>query len=144
MEHTSRCMAASPALPMQSPDAPVLGGQDCIAVAAADHTPFDERGDVAGPAPSYAIMVWCLQNMIQPRKVLSSPEEVWAFQFNPLTPTLVAAGCHNGQVLLWDLAAAPVCPLLMFAGSTCSLWLRMQAWGALSCAGACTKGHWAA
>ena len=81
-------------------------------MAAADPTPFDERGDMTGPAPAYAIMVWCLQNMIQPRQVLSSPEEVWAFQFNPLTPTLVAAGCHNGQVLLWDLAAAPVRPLL--------------------------------
>ena len=81
-------------------------------MAAADPAPYDERGDEAKPAPAHAIMVWCLGNVLQPQQVLSSPEEVWAFQYNPLNPTLVAAGCHNGQVLLWDLSATPVCPLL--------------------------------
>ena len=43
-------------------------------------------------------------------QVLESPEEVWAFQANPHSPGLLAAGCHNGQVFLWDLSTLPVRP----------------------------------
>ena len=38
----------------------------------------------------------------RPEVVLDSPEEVVRFQYNPFNPDIVAAGCLNGQVALWD------------------------------------------
>ena len=42
---------------------------------------------------------------LRPECALECPQEVCCFQFNPLAPSIIAAGCANGQVALWDLAS---------------------------------------
>ncbi|KAF7202719.1 dynein axonemal intermediate chain 3 [Nothobranchius furzeri] len=37
--------------------------------------------------------------------LLESPDDVWAFEFCPSNPNIIAGGCVNGQVLLWDISA---------------------------------------
>jgi dynein intermediate chain 3, axonemal len=35
---------------------------------------------------------------------LEAPDDITSFQFNPKYPNLVAGGCVNGQIILWDIA----------------------------------------
>lgn len=35
--------------------------------------------------------------------VLEAPDDVMSLSFNPEDPMLLAAGCFNGQIALWDL-----------------------------------------
>ena len=37
---------------------------------------------------------------------LASPFDIYAFQFNPYNKGIVAAGCYNGQVILWNVEDA--------------------------------------
>lgn len=46
--------------------------------------------------------------------VLESPEEVLVFRYNPLNPEMIAAGCLNGQVALWDTSSDDVGPFAYF------------------------------
>lgn len=45
-------------------------------------------------------------DLIHPQFVLESPQDVYAFRFNPTKPSIVAAGTFSGQVILWDLTEA--------------------------------------
>lgn len=48
----------------------------------------------------------CLQDSIHPECVLQAPYEIFAFQYNPSNPEIVAAGCYNGQVCALLVVAA--------------------------------------
>lgn len=50
----------------------------------------------------FCVYVCLLQDPIHPEYVLQAPFEVFAFQYNPSNPEIVAGGCYNGQVVLWD------------------------------------------
>eukprot|EP00884_Botryococcus_braunii_P002030 jgi/Botrbrau1/11828/Bobra.0224s0024.1 len=76
-----------------------------VAVACTDPTPFrDKLVASATPVPHY-VLVWNLKDPIRPEYVLQSPSEVYVFQINPSNPMCIAAGCHDGRVLLWDCTA---------------------------------------
>jgi len=36
--------------------------------------------------------------------LLEAPDDIFSFAFNPNEPNIIAGGCINGQVVLWDIA----------------------------------------
>lgn len=74
-----------------------------IAVACIDNSPYLERAKRMGrPNPAY-VLVWNFRDPIHPEYVMEAPHEVMAFQYNPTNHNLIAGGCYNGQVVLWDM-----------------------------------------
>ncbi|NXD82038.1 WDR63 protein, partial [Halcyon senegalensis] len=41
---------------------------------------------------------------IHPQLILECPEDIYCFQFSPSDPNIIAGGCINGQVALWDIS----------------------------------------
>ena len=35
--------------------------------------------------------------------MLEAPDDIYSFAFNPNEPNILAGGCLNGQVVLWDI-----------------------------------------
>ncbi len=35
--------------------------------------------------------------------MLEAPDNVYSFAFSPTEPNIIAGGCANGQVALWDI-----------------------------------------
>ncbi|OAE30952.1 hypothetical protein AXG93_2018s1190 [Marchantia polymorpha subsp. ruderalis] len=82
------------------------GRNGIVAAAISDSKSFDERMQIAGkPSDSY-VLVWSFLDPIHPQMALESPSDVFSMRFNPVRPMLVAGGCYNGQVILWDLTTA--------------------------------------
>ena len=84
--------------------------QGMLAVSPVRNLTFDERTNLSGrPFTSY-ILLWYFVDLIHPQLMLESPHEMLCFRFNrcPGQHGLVAAGCVNGQVLLFDTAEAMV------------------------------------
>ncbi|CAG5111945.1 Oidioi.mRNA.OKI2018_I69.chr2.g6214.t1.cds [Oikopleura dioica] len=50
------------------------------------------------------ILIWSFQDPIHPCILLEAPADVYCFKFNPTNPNLIAAGCINGQIVIWDIA----------------------------------------
>eukprot|EP01137_Pigoraptor_chileana_P012527 Opistho-2@64993 len=76
-----------------------------VAVSCTERLTFDERVTDAARVlmtPSL-ILVWSFQDPIHPQLILEAPDDVTVFRFNPLEPHLLAGGCMNGQLVLWDL-----------------------------------------
>ena len=85
-----------------------LGLQGMVAVACTEPLSFSERVEVTGTPKAHAVLIWNFKDPIHPEMVLESPFEVFSFQCNPAQPDTVAGGCHNGQVILWDVSAEEV------------------------------------
>ncbi|XP_002740173.1 dynein axonemal intermediate chain 3-like [Saccoglossus kowalevskii] len=76
-----------------------------IAVSCAERLSFDERVDNSSKVlmtPSL-ILVWSFTDPIHPQLLLEAPDDIFCFKFNPVDPNIVAGGCINGQVVLWDI-----------------------------------------
>ena len=84
------------------------GLQGMVAVACTEPLSFSERVEVAGTPKAHAVLIWNFKDPIHPEVVLESPFEVFSFQCNPAQPDAVAGGCHNGQVILWDVSVGEV------------------------------------
>lgn len=87
--------------------------QGMVAVACIEAAGFSERVERMGQAqvqPS-AVLVWSMRDPLRPYAVLHSPGEVFALQANPATPSILAGGTFDGQVVLWDMAQTLVSPL---------------------------------
>ncbi|XP_056305532.1 dynein axonemal intermediate chain 3 [Danio aesculapii] len=54
--------------------------------------------------PSY-ILFWSFSDPINPQLQLECPDDVLCFQFSPSDHNIIAGGCMNGQVVLWDISA---------------------------------------
>ncbi len=39
-----------------------------------------------------------------PQLFLEAPDDIVCFKFNPTNPKVIAGGCLNGQVVLWDIS----------------------------------------
>jgi len=52
---------------------------------------------------SSLILIWSFFDPIQPKLFLEAPCDVFSFAFSPTEPHIVAGGCINGQVALWDI-----------------------------------------
>mmetsp|Transcript_8856 Transcript_8856/g.20642 ORF Transcript_8856/g.20642 Transcript_8856/m.20642 type:complete len:899 (+) Transcript_8856:224-2920(+) len=79
-----------------------------IAVSPTRNLSFDERVEQSGQAHTAHILLWDFIDLIHPQIMLQSPHEMFCFRFNPCPgqQNLVAAGCLNGQVIIWDIAEA--------------------------------------
>ena len=62
-------------------------------------------------APGYVILLWNFRDPLHPENVLESPVELaGGFVINPASPTIVAAGCVTGQIVIWDIQDQEVRP----------------------------------
>ncbi|KAI7793969.1 putative WD repeat-containing protein 63 [Triplophysa rosa] len=78
-----------------------------IAVAMTERFTLEERIDNSTKLllnPSY-ILFWNLSDPINPQLQLECPDDVLSFQFCPSDPNIIAGGCFNGQIALWDVSA---------------------------------------
>ncbi|CAM6093099.1 unnamed protein product [Calypogeia fissa] len=82
------------------------GRNGVVAAAISDSKSFDERMQIAGkPSDSY-VLVWSFLDPIHPQMALECASDIFSLRFNPTNSALVAGGCYNGQIILWDLSAA--------------------------------------
>uniref|UniRef100_A0A2K6EL97 Dynein axonemal intermediate chain 3 n=1 Tax=Propithecus coquereli TaxID=379532 RepID=A0A2K6EL97_PROCO len=78
-----------------------------IAVSVAERLSFEERVHFSGKLllqPSL-ILFWSFSDPIHPQLMLESPDDIFCFQFCPSDPNIIAGGCINGQIILWDITA---------------------------------------
>ncbi|XP_076849702.1 dynein axonemal intermediate chain 3 isoform X2 [Brachyhypopomus gauderio] len=78
-----------------------------IAVAVSESLSFEERINdstllLLHPA---LILFWSFSDPINPQLMLECPHDVFCFEFCPSDPNVIAGGCMNGQVVLWDISA---------------------------------------
>lgn len=77
-----------------------------VAVAAAANANFSRRLDLLDKIDSSFVLVWNFADLIHPQLMLEAPQDALAMRFNPSAPHIVAAGLHNGQVIVWDTSKA--------------------------------------
>nr|KAF6384151.1 hypothetical protein mPipKuh1_018792 [Pipistrellus kuhlii] len=78
-----------------------------IAVSVAVRLTFEERVYFSGKLllqPSL-ILFWSFSDPIHPQLMLESPDDIFCFKFCPSNPNIIAGGCINGQIVLWDITA---------------------------------------
>uniref|UniRef100_A0A3P9IXP1 WD repeat domain 63 n=1 Tax=Oryzias latipes TaxID=8090 RepID=A0A3P9IXP1_ORYLA len=63
---------------------------------------------VFGSRPSY-IVVYSFSFPTNSQLLLRSPGDILCFEFCPSNPNVIAGGCINGQVVLWDISAYVTC-----------------------------------
>ncbi|KAM9761958.1 dynein axonemal intermediate chain 3 [Menidia menidia] len=51
------------------------------------------------------IVFYCFSDPSNPQLLLECPDDIVAFEFCPSNPNIIAGGCINGQVVLWDISA---------------------------------------
>uniref|UniRef100_A0A4X1UBE1 WD repeat domain 63 n=2 Tax=Sus scrofa TaxID=9823 RepID=A0A4X1UBE1_PIG len=84
---------------------PVVCG--LIAVSVAVRLSFEERVHFSGKLllqPSL-ILFWSFSDPIHPQLMLESPDDIFCFKFCPSDPNIIAGGCMNGQIVMWDITA---------------------------------------
>ncbi|NXG52666.1 WDR63 protein, partial [Psilopogon haemacephalus] len=54
--------------------------------------------------PQSVIVFWSFSDPIHPQLMLECPEDVYCFRFSPSDPNIIAGGCINGQIVLWDIS----------------------------------------
>ncbi|NXK61197.1 WDR63 protein, partial [Sylvietta virens] len=50
------------------------------------------------------ILFWSFFDPMCLQLVLKAPEDIYCFQFSPSDPNIIAGGCVDGQVVLWDIS----------------------------------------
>ncbi|XP_029474213.1 WD repeat-containing protein 63 isoform X2 [Rhinatrema bivittatum] len=83
---------------------PVIYG--IVAVAVTESLSFEDRINMSAKlilTPSL-ILIWSFTDPIHPQLMLECPDDIYCFQFCPSDPNIIAGGCINGQVVLWDIS----------------------------------------
>ncbi|XP_040326753.1 dynein axonemal intermediate chain 3 [Herpailurus yagouaroundi] len=78
-----------------------------IAVSMAVRLSLEDRVHFSGKLllqPSL-ILFWSFSDPIHPQLMLESPDDIFCFKFCPSDPNIIAGGCINGQIVLWDITA---------------------------------------
>ncbi|KND04124.1 uncharacterized protein SPPG_01562 [Spizellomyces punctatus DAOM BR117] len=77
-----------------------------VAISCTERMTFDERVEkgLFFKSRKSLILVWSFHDPIHPQLILEAPEDVQCFQFNPHDPSIIAGGCINGQIVLWDIS----------------------------------------
>ncbi|XP_050016126.1 dynein axonemal intermediate chain 3 isoform X2 [Alexandromys fortis] len=78
-----------------------------IVVSVAVRLSYEERVHFSGKLllqPSL-ILFWSFSDPIHPQLMLESPDDIFCFEFCPSDPNIIAGGCINGQIVLWDITA---------------------------------------
>lgn len=77
-----------------------------VAVSCLENASLDERVTQSGKVRSSLILIWNFVDPIHPQALLEAPSDVTIMRFHPSNPTTLVAGCANGQILYYDLAAS--------------------------------------
>ncbi|XP_048354037.1 dynein axonemal intermediate chain 3 isoform X3 [Sphaerodactylus townsendi] len=77
-----------------------------IAVSVTERLSYEERIQQSGKLllSKAPILFWSFADPIHPQLMLECPEDIYCFQFSPSDPNIIAGGCINGQVVLWDIS----------------------------------------
>nr|XP_014342639.1 PREDICTED: WD repeat-containing protein 63 isoform X2 [Latimeria chalumnae] len=77
-----------------------------IAVAVTERLSFEEKINLSSRlllTPSL-ILIWSFTDPIHPELLLECPNDIFCFKFCPSDPNIIAGGCVNGQLVLWDIS----------------------------------------
>jgi len=47
--------------------------------------------------------IWDLNSPNEPCAMLTPPSPLMCVAYNPKSPDIIACGCHNGAVAIWDV-----------------------------------------
>ncbi|NXF06603.1 WDR63 protein, partial [Smithornis capensis] len=77
-----------------------------IAVSARKQLSHEEQVNLSNKSllRQSVILFWSFFDPIHPQLVLECPEDIYCFQFSPSDPNIIAGGCINGQVILWNIS----------------------------------------
>ncbi|KAJ1508418.1 WD repeat-containing protein 63, partial [Coelomomyces lativittatus] len=77
-----------------------------LAVACTQRTTLEERVQLGFSVKSRQslVLIWSFYDPIHPQLILESSDDISSFAFHPQQPYIIAGGCVNGQVLLWDIS----------------------------------------
>jgi len=84
--------------------------QDLLAVSYGDTAPVPSM-------PGGLVLFWSLKNPTYPERVIRTRTGVTALHFSSVHPNMVAAGTHDGSVMLWDLRRPSDAPVLKSGSS---------------------------
>mmetsp|Transcript_123302 Transcript_123302/g.299544 ORF Transcript_123302/g.299544 Transcript_123302/m.299544 type:complete len:895 (-) Transcript_123302:131-2815(-) len=87
--------------------------QDLLAVSYGDTTPVPIR-------QGGLVLFWSLKNPTYPERVIRTRHGVTALHFSSVHPNMVAAGTHEGSVMIWDLRRPSDVPVLRSGSSVSS------------------------
>ncbi|NXJ80679.1 WDR63 protein, partial [Trogon melanurus] len=77
-----------------------------IAVSAKERLSNEDRVNLSDKSllQESVIIFWSIFDPIHPQLMLECPEDIYCFQFGPRDPNIIAGGCINGQIVLWDIS----------------------------------------
>ncbi|NXT83419.1 WDR63 protein, partial [Zapornia atra] len=77
-----------------------------IAVSARQRLSYEEQFNLSEKSllQQPVILFWSFFDPLHPQLMLECPEDICCFQFSPSDPNIIAGGCINGQVVLWDIS----------------------------------------
>ncbi|NWY31801.1 WDR63 protein, partial [Pheucticus melanocephalus] len=77
-----------------------------IALSVREQPPYEEQVNLSNKSLLHqsVILLWSLFDPLCLQLVLKAPEDICCFQFSPSNPNLIAGGCVDGQVVLWDIS----------------------------------------
>ncbi|XP_053841675.1 dynein axonemal intermediate chain 3 isoform X2 [Vidua macroura] len=77
-----------------------------IALSAREQSSYEEQVNLSNKSLLHqpVILFWSLFDPLCLQLVLKAPEDICCFQFSPSDPNIIAGGCVNGQVVLWDIS----------------------------------------
>ncbi|NXN12830.1 WDR63 protein, partial [Indicator maculatus] len=77
-----------------------------IAVSPREQLSYEEQVSVSDKPllPQSVIVLWSFSDPMHPQLILECPEDIYCFQFSLSDPNIIAGGCINGQVVLWDIS----------------------------------------
>ncbi|NWT08449.1 WDR63 protein, partial [Vireo altiloquus] len=76
-----------------------------IALSAREQPSYEEQVNLSNKSLHQSVVL--LLSFFDPvclQLVLKAPEDIYCFQFSPSDPNIIAGGCVDGQVVLWDIS----------------------------------------
>ncbi|KAF4793094.1 hypothetical protein TURU_114834 [Turdus rufiventris] len=77
-----------------------------IALSAGEQPSDEEQVNLSNESLLHqsVILLWSFFDPLCLQLVLKAPEDIYCFQFSPSDPNMIAGGCVDGQVVLWDIS----------------------------------------
>ncbi|RMC08525.1 hypothetical protein DUI87_14771 [Hirundo rustica rustica] len=77
-----------------------------IALSASEQPLYEEQVNLSNKSLLHQSVILLLSffDPICLQLVLKAPEDIYCFQFSPSDPNIIAGGCVDGQVVLWDIS----------------------------------------
>ncbi|NXA95377.1 WDR63 protein, partial [Melanocharis versteri] len=77
-----------------------------IALSAREQPSYEKQVNLSNKSLLHksVILLWSFFDPICLQLVLKAPEDIYCFQFSPSDPNIIAGGCVDGQVVLWDIS----------------------------------------